>query len=80
MSSIIEYRKEVLAKIETLSESRLKSVLDFVGYLADKEEWDATLEILSNADAVKNIKDADEAWKDKRNEEFSPWEAVRRDV
>jgi len=35
MSSIIEYRKEVIEKIETLSKSKLKSALDFVEYLAE---------------------------------------------
>jgi len=80
MSSIIEYRKEVIAKIETLSKSKLKSALDFVECLAEGEEWGATLEILSNEDAMKNIKDADEAWKDKREEEFISWDAVRRAV
>ncbi|CAD6490179.1 MAG: hypothetical protein KFBDDELM_00057 [Candidatus Argoarchaeum ethanivorans] len=80
MSSTIEYRKRVIEKIEILSESKLQSVLDFIGYLAEKEEWEATWEILSDENAMKNIKAADEAWKTKRKEEFISWDAVRRDV
>jgi hypothetical protein len=29
---------------------------------------------------MKNIKEADEAWNDKREEEFISWEAVKKDV
>ena len=46
MSSTIEYRKRVIEKIEILSESRLQSVLDYIGYLAEKEEWEATWELM----------------------------------
>jgi len=52
----------------------------FIGYLAEKEEWEATWEILSDENAMKNIKAADEAWKAKRKEEFISWDAVRKDV
>jgi len=78
--STIECREKVLTKIGMLSESKLKSALDFVEYLTEKEEWGATQEILSDGNAMKNIKEADEAWEDKREEEFISWEAVRKDV
>ena len=80
MSSTIECREKVITKIGMLSESKLKSALDFVEYLTEKEEWEATQEILSDVTAVKNIREADAAWKDKREEEFISWEAVRKDV
>jgi len=80
MSSTIEYRERVIEKIEILSESRLQSVLDFIGYLVEKEEWEATWEILSDTNAMKNIKEADEAWKANRKEKFISWDAVRKDV
>ncbi len=80
MSSTIECREKVITKIGMLSESKLKSALDFVEYLTEKEEWEATQEILSDGNAMKNIKEADESWKDKREEEFISWEAVRKDV
>jgi len=51
-----------------------------IEYLTEKEEWDTTQEILSDGNAMKNIKEAAEAWKDKREEEFSSWDAVRKDV
>ena len=80
MSSTIECREKVITKIGMLSESKLKSALDFVEYLTEKEEWEATQEILSDGNAMKNIKEADEAWNDKREEEFISWEAVRTGV
>jgi hypothetical protein len=78
MSSTIECREKVITKIGLLSESKLKSVLDFVEYLTEREEWEATQEILSDSTAVKNIREADEAWKDKREEEFVSWINVRK--
>ena len=80
MGSTIECREQVITKIGMLSESKLKSALDFVECLVEKEGWEATQEILSDGNAMKNIKEADEAWKDKREEEFISWGAVRKDV
>jgi hypothetical protein len=72
MSSTIECREKVITKIG--------SALDFVEYLTEKEEWEATQEILSDGNAMKNIKEADEAWEDKREEEFISWDVVKKDV
>ncbi|RLG28148.1 hypothetical protein DRN98_09950 [Methanosarcinales archaeon] len=80
MSGVSEYRKRAVEKIEMLSENKLKVALDFIEYLAEKEEWVATWEVLNDEEAMKNIKEADESWKDKRGEEFISWEKVRRDV
>ncbi|MFQ6073095.1 MAG: DUF2281 domain-containing protein, partial [Methanosarcinales archaeon] len=38
--------KRVIEKIKTLSEDRLKTVIDFIEYLEEKESWEATLEVL----------------------------------
>ncbi len=80
MSSVSEYRKRAVEKIEMLSENKLKVALDSIEYLAEKEEWVATWEVLNDEEAMKNIKEADESWKDNRGEEFISWEKVKRDV
>ena len=80
MEEIVEYQKRAMGKIKALSESRLKVALDFIEYLAEKEEWEATWEILSDKEAMENIKEADEAWESKRFSEFVQWEKVKRDV
>jgi len=79
MDDVVEYQRRVMEKIKTLSLERLKVVLDFI-YLEEKEEWEATLEVLKDKETMQNIKAADEAWEARRMEEFMPWEKVRRDV
>ena len=80
MEEVIKYQKRVIEKIKVLSESRLKAALDFIEYLEEKEEWEATWEVLSDKDSMENIKAADDAWEDRRRVEFIQWEKVRRDV
>ena len=61
MDEIVEYQRRVMEKIKALSLERLKVVLDFIEYLEEKEEWEATLEVLNDKETMENIKAADEA-------------------
>ena len=70
----------MISKIGLLSDSKLKSALDFVEYLIETEGREATQEILRDGNAMKNIKEANEAWKDMSEEEFISWDAVRTAV
>ncbi|MCW7079504.1 MAG: hypothetical protein OCU16_00165 [Candidatus Methanospirare jalkutatii] len=56
----------------------MRVVLDFIEYLEEKEEREATLEVLKDEERMENIKAADDAWEAGRMEEFMPWEKVRR--
>jgi len=76
MDEVVEYQRRVMEKIKTLSLERLKVVLDFI-YLEEKEEWEATLEVLKDEETMEHIKAADEAWEASRMEEFMPWEKVK---
>ncbi len=78
MDDAEEYQKRVMEEIKTLE--RLRVALDFIEYLEEKEEWEATLEVLGDEETMENIKAADEAWEARRMEEFMLWEKVRRDV
>ncbi|MFQ6120259.1 MAG: DUF2281 domain-containing protein [Methanosarcinales archaeon] len=69
--------KRVIEKIKTLSEDRLKTVIDFIEYLEEKESWEATLEVLGDKDSMKNIRAADDAWESGAMEEFVSWEKVK---
>ena len=77
MDEIVEYQRRVMEKIKALSLERLKVVLDFIEYLEEKEEWEATLEVLKDKETMEHIKAADDAWEAKRMEEFVPWEKVK---
>lgn len=69
--------KRAIEKIKTLSEDRLKTVIDFIEYLEEKESWEATLEVLGDKDSMKNIRAADDAWESGAMEEFVSWDKVK---
>ena len=77
MDEIVEYQRRVMEKIKTLSLERLKVVLDFIEYHEEKEELEATLEVLNDKETMEHIKAADDAWEARRMEEFMPWEKVK---
>ena len=74
------YKHRAIEKLNLLSPDRLKVVLDFIEYIEQKEEMDATLEILADENSMQNIKEADEAWESGRLNEFAPWNKVKRNV
>ena len=80
MADVIRYQKRAIEKIKTLSDSRLKAALDFIEYLEEKEEWEATWEVLRDKESLENIKAADDDWESRRMEKFISWAKVRRDV
>jgi len=77
MNEVVEYQRRVVEKIKALSLERLKVVLDFIEYHEEKEELEATLEVLNDKETMEHIKAADDAWEARRMEEFMPWEKVK---
>jgi mRNA-degrading endonuclease RelE of RelBE toxin-antitoxin system len=52
----VDYKRKAIKKLDVLSSDRLKVVLDFIEYLEQKEELDATLEILADQESMQNIR------------------------
>lgn len=77
---VVNYKRKAIEKLDVLSPDRLKVVLDFIEYLEQKEELDATLEILANEESMRNIRTADQAWESGRMQEFTSWKKVKRHV
>ncbi len=73
-------KKQAKKAIEELSEEKVRVAVDFIGYLKEKEEMEATLEILSSHELMAQIEEADEALKRGKLGEFIPWEKVKRSV
>jgi len=73
-------RREAKKTIDSLSEEKIKVVIDFMDYLKEKEELEATLEVLSSHELMAQIQEAENAINKGRNEELVPWEKIRRDV
>jgi len=59
-------RAEAIELIGLLSEKKLKIIVDFVRYLKDKEEWEATNELLGS----KTISEIKEGQKQINNGNF----------
>ncbi len=70
-------RKKVNEAIKTLSEEKSRVVLDFINYLGEREEWEATGELLSDKKLLMDYKAAKEEIK-KGN--TVKWNAIKRNV
>jgi hypothetical protein len=54
--------------------------MDFLEYLKEKEEMEATLEVLSSHELRSQIEQAELAIKNGKDKEFIPWEKLKRNV
>jgi hypothetical protein len=73
-------KREAKKAIDELSEEKVKVAIDFIDYLKEKEEMEATLEILSSYELMAQIEEAEKAIKKGKLNEFIPWEKVKRNV
>ncbi len=73
-------KREAKKAIEELSDEKIKVAIDFMDYLKEKEEMEATLEILSSRELMAQIEDAEKAIKKGKLDEFIPWEKIKRNV
>ena len=70
-------KKEAKKAIDNLSDDKLKVVKDFIDYLREKDEMEATLEILSSHEIMSQIQDAEKAIQRGKPSEFIPWNKRR---
>ncbi|MDI6801431.1 MAG: hypothetical protein QMD01_05185 [Thermodesulfovibrionales bacterium] len=73
-------KREAKKAIEELSDEKIKVAIDFMDYLKEKEEMEATLEILSSHELMAQIEEAEKAIKKGKLDEFIPWGKVKRNV
>lgn len=65
----VDYKERIVTLLDTLPTSRLRSILDYVEYLRDREAWEETKEILADKDLMARLEEADRDWKGGRYEE-----------
>ena len=70
-------QKQAMMLIERLPKKKLKAAIDYMTYLYDKEAWDATHELASDAEIVKSLERAEADIKAGR---LKSWDDVKRDV
>ncbi len=73
----IAFKKKVTEAIETLSEKKALVVLDFINYLREREEWEATDELLSDKTLLMDYKAAKEEIKKGKT---IKWKNIKRNV
>jgi hypothetical protein len=64
------YKSKLLEEVKSLSEERVKALADFAAYLKEREEWEATADILGDEQLVEQVKESRKAWAEGRKEEF----------
>ena len=70
-------QKQAMMLIERLPNKKLKVAIDYMTYLYDKEAWDATHELTSNAEIVKSL---ERAKADEKAGRLKSWADVKQDV
>lgn len=73
-------KREAKKAIDELSNEKIKVAIDFMDYLKEKEEMEATLEILSSHEIMAQIEEAEKAIKKGKLDEFVQWEKIKRNV
>ncbi len=66
--------------LDLLSEERARAILDLMEYLEEKEEWEATLDLVKNKQLLADYKEARKDLAEGRLENFVPWDKVKRNV
>ena len=73
----VSLQQQAVELIEQLSTEKLRTVIDYLSYLQDKEAWEATHELASNPEIVKSLERAET---DVQAGRLKRWSNVRRDV
>jgi hypothetical protein len=77
MARVRGYKSKLLEEVKSLSEERVKAVADFAAYLKEREEWEATAEILGNQELAQQVKRSRKAWAEGRKGEFVSLEELK---
>ena len=76
--SKVQIKERTKQAIDRLSEARVRLILDFIEYLNEKEEWEATKEILEDKGMMEDIRACDEDLEKREMDNFIPWNEVKR--
>lgn len=70
MARVGGYKSKLLEEVKPLSEDRVKALADFAAYLKEREEWEATAEILGNKEMAQQVRRSRKAWAEGRKGNF----------
>ncbi len=75
--SVRELRRRANQLLKSLSPERLKFAVEFLEFLQEREEWEATWDILTDPKMMAMIRKAEADRKAGREEAFLSWEQVK---
>ncbi|MEW6409377.1 MAG: hypothetical protein AB1488_04605 [Nitrospirota bacterium] len=73
-------KKKAIEAIESLPGDKIKSIVDFIEYVKDKDAWRESEAIARDRKLMRRIKKADEDWKTQRKTTYTNWEKVKQGV
>ena len=71
-------KKKAKQLIDNLTTDKAKLILNLIEYLNEKEEWEATEEILSDRGMMEDVKKSEEDLKGGKMENFISWDKVKK--
>ena len=76
MESTQIYKERIVEILNELPVARLRSVLDYIEYLKDREAWEETQEILADRELMVQLEEADKDWNNGNYKEgdYIEWE------
>lgn len=77
MAKIGGYKNKLLREVKSLSEERIRALADFAAYLREREEWEATAEILGSKEMSQQIGRSRRDWAEGRKEGFIALDELR---
>ena len=70
-------QQQAMTLIEQRPTEKLRAAIDYLTYLYDKEAWEATYELMSDPEIVKDL---ERAKADEQAGRLKSWDDVKRDV
>lgn len=77
MKNTIFYKEKLRHLVDEIPQDRLALALDFLEYIKDREEWEATNEILNDTEMMKGILKGKDDIKKGR---WKKWTEIKRNV
>jgi hypothetical protein len=71
------YRDKLLEEVKSLSDERVRALVDFAAYLREREEWEATAEILGDKEMAQQIRRSRKAWAEGSEGDFVSLEELK---
>lgn len=65
-------RQRLLKELDGLSDERMEVLTDMAAFLREREEWEATYEVLANTRLLKGVQNSKAAWATGKRDEFVP--------